>query len=55
MTSTLFPFQTEALDKLRSFCKKAKRDYKDDGEEELRGSFLIAMIIVATQRDLQAK
>lgn len=35
MTSTLFPFQTEALDKLRSFCKKAKRDYKDDGEHTI--------------------
>ena len=32
MTSTLFPFQTEALEKLRSFCKKAKRDYEDDNE-----------------------
>ena len=35
MTSTLFPFQTEALDKLRSFCKKAKRDYNDDGEHTI--------------------
>ena len=32
MTSTLFPFQTEALEKLRSFCKKAKRDYEEDQE-----------------------
>lgn len=32
MTSTLFPFQTDALEKLRSFCKKAKRDYEDDNE-----------------------
>ena len=35
MTSTLFPFQIEALDKLRSFCKKAKRDYRDDGEHTI--------------------
>ena len=35
MTSTLFPFQTEALEKLRSFCKKAKRDYEDDGEHTI--------------------
>ena len=35
IASELFPFQTEALDKLRSFCKKAKRDYEDDGENTI--------------------
>lgn len=32
IASELFPFQIEALDKLRSYCKKAKRDYEEDGE-----------------------
>jgi len=35
IASELFPFQIEALDKLRSFCKKAKRDYEDDGENTI--------------------
>lgn len=35
IASELFPFQIEALDKLRSFCKKAKRDYEEDGENTI--------------------